>query len=93
MHEPPSDLPDATLRAWVQARYGGNIAELTFLPLGHDPCAWGYRVRASAAGDYFLKLRRGALNAASLTLARTLRDRGVARIVAGHPPLPASLPG
>jgi hypothetical protein len=87
MHEPPHDLPEATLRAWVQARYGRDVATLTFLPLGHDQFAWVYRVRAADGGDYFLKLRRGPVNTASLAVARALHAGGIARVVA---PLPTA---
>jgi len=91
MHEPPSDLPDTALRAWVQTCYALDIAELTFLPLGHDALAWVYRVRASAGETYFLKVRRGVLNEASLTIARALHDRGVARVVAPLPTVQGAL--
>jgi len=87
MHEPPSDLPDATLRAWVQTRYALDVADLTFLPLGHDALAWVYRVRTSAGERYFLKMRRGTPDEASLIIARALHDHGVARVVA---PLPTA---
>ena len=87
MHEPPSDLPDATLRAWVRTRYALDGVELTFLPLGHDALVWVYRVRTSADERYFLKVRRGTPDEASLRIARALHDGGVAGVVA---PLPTA---
>ncbi len=40
-----------------------------------------YRACALSGDDYFLKVRRGAINEASLAVAHTLHDHGVARVV------------
>ncbi|HEX5501885.1 MAG TPA: aminoglycoside phosphotransferase family protein [Thermomicrobiales bacterium] len=85
MREPPAGLTDATLRARLRASYGRDAAELTFLPLGRDSSARVYRARTADGGDYFLKVRRGAVNEAGLAVPRSLHERGIARVVA---PLP-----
>jgi spectinomycin phosphotransferase len=85
MREPPVDLSDETLRASLRSRYGLAVAELTFLPLGHDSSAWVYRVRTADGTPYFLKVRRGVTNPPSLLVPRYLRDQGIAPVIA---PLP-----
>jgi spectinomycin phosphotransferase len=61
--------------------YGLAVAELTFLPLGHDSSAWVYRVRTDDAA-YFLKVRVRVTNESGLLVPRYLRDHGIARVVA-----------
>ncbi len=87
MREPPVDLADATLRACLRARYGLAVAELAFLPLGHDSSAWVYWVRAADDSTYFLKARLSVANEAGLAVPRYLHDHGIARVVA---PLPTT---
>ncbi|MCC6629273.1 MAG: hypothetical protein IT340_17945 [Chloroflexi bacterium] len=70
MREPPSGLADATLRAGLSAAYGLAVADLAFLPLGHDALAWVYRVRTADDRAYFLQVRRGAINEAGLLAPR-----------------------
>jgi len=78
MREPPVDLSEDTLRACLRDAYGLDIADLTFLPLGHDSSAWVYRVRTDAA-PCFLKARLGAVDETGLLVPRFLQDRGIAR--------------
>ena len=59
MREPPVDLSDDTLRARLRADYGLAVADLTFLPLGHDSVAWVYRVVTAGGRALFLMARRG----------------------------------
>lgn len=82
MREPPVDLPDDALRASLIARYGLAVADLTFLPLGHDSSAWVYRVETADGGSYFLKARRQRLNAPGLLVPRYLNDQGIAHVIA-----------
>src|SRR4051812_11785650 len=85
MREPPANLSEGTLRACLQARYGLDVSELAFLPLGHDSSAWVYRVRAADDGAYFLKVRTSVANEAGLLVPRYLHDRGVTHVVAPIP--------
>lgn len=91
MHEPPSDLADATLRAFLRDRYGLPIARLTFLPLGHDSSAWVYRARTADKRDYFLKVRTRVENEAGLLVPHHLRACGISRVVAPLPTITGEL--
>jgi spectinomycin phosphotransferase len=76
------DLPDACLPACVQDAYGLRAERLDFLPLGADRDTAVYRLEAHDAQTYFLKLRRGALDEASIRVPRFLRDQGIAQVMA-----------
>jgi spectinomycin phosphotransferase len=91
MREPPVDLPDETLRTALAARYGLAVAELTFLPLGHDSSAWVYRVRTADGTPYFLKARRRVTNPSSLLVPRYLHDQGVGQVIAPLPTMTQTL--
>src|SRR5919197_1889470 len=87
MREPPVNLPSTTLRACLRTTYELAVTDLTFLPLGHDSSAWVYRVRTADDTLYFLKVRKGLTNTASLLVPRYLHDHGVAQVIA---PLPTT---
>lgn len=74
------DLPDHALAACLRDAYGLRAAELAFLPLGYHATA-AYRVVADAGTPYFLKLRRGAFDAATVLIPHFLRARGVTPII------------
>jgi spectinomycin phosphotransferase len=80
MLEKPN-LADATISTCLQENYGFYITKLEFLPIGYDATAWVYRVDTAAA-TYFLKVKKGALQASSLTIPHFLRDSGIMQIVA-----------
>jgi spectinomycin phosphotransferase len=86
------DLPDDLLIARLGESYGISARKLTFLPLGADFAAWVYRVEADDGQIYFLKLRKGRVDAVSLLVPRHLRAAGVGSVVAplaptrGEPP-------
>ncbi len=90
MREPPVDLANHALAAGLRAQYGLAVTEVAFLPLGHDASAWVYQVHA-ADHSYFLKVRRGVTNPASLLVPRYLYDHGVTRVVAPLPTLSGDL--
>jgi spectinomycin phosphotransferase len=87
MLEPPADLSNETLRACLDAEYRLAIADLTFLPIGHDASAWVYRAQTADGSASFVKVRRSVTNHASLLVPRYLHDHGVAQVVA---PLPTA---
>ncbi len=85
MLEPPK-LADEIIVAHLRANYDLGSPALEFLPLGNDARAWAYRVE-SASGAYYLKLRKGEVNEASLLAPQFLRSRGLENAVA---PLPTT---
>jgi spectinomycin phosphotransferase len=80
MLEKPN-LADATIITCLQESYGFHITKLEFLPIGYDATAWVYRV-ATAGATYFLKVKKGVLQASSLAIPHFLRDSGITQIVA-----------
>ena len=91
MLEPPADLAPDVLRDCLRAQYGLDVAEILFLPLGHDAAAWVYRVVAADGGVYFLKLRLRLANEAGLLVPRHLHEHGLARVVAPLPTVNGAL--
>jgi spectinomycin phosphotransferase len=81
MLEKPA-LPDTRIVAGLREAYGIAAAGLDFLPIGYDANAWVYRVTADDGAEYFLKVRRGQLNAPGLLIPRFLRDQGIESVVA-----------
>lgn len=82
----PPDIPDAALVTALREAYGLDGATVTFLPLGADTSTAVYRADLLAGQPLFVKLRRGAIDEASVVVPRWLADRGVAQVI---PPLPA----
>ena len=76
------DLGDEAILSGLQHAYGLRAAQIAFLPLGVDVNAAVYRVVADDGTPYFLKLRRGVFDAASVSLPRFLSDQGMAQIIA-----------
>jgi spectinomycin phosphotransferase len=75
-------IKDETLIAVLRERYGIPAAELEFLPIGHDSNAGVYRVRAHDGTTYFAKVKKGALDEASVMIPRYLKDHGLRQVVA-----------
>lgn len=80
MLEKPN-LPDEKLIACARDDYGLRVTEIVFLPLGADPNTAVYRV-ADGAAAYFLKLRSGGFDEATVAVPRLLKEQGVAQIIA-----------
>ena len=80
MFEKP-DLPDDQLCACLQADYGLALDELAFLPLGADVDTAVYRAAALDGMPYFVKLRRGAFDAATVLIPQLLRVHGLAQVI------------
>ena len=74
-------LADDAIIAQLQSEFDLLAPRLEFLPIGNDASAWSFRVE-TAAGEYFLKLRRGAINLASLIVPHHLRSCGLNNVVA-----------
>jgi spectinomycin phosphotransferase len=78
------ELEDEKIINCLKDEYGLSVEKLSFLPLGADLNTAVYRVEADDETVYFLKLRRGEFNEASVTVPRYLNDLGIKQII---PPL------
>ena len=70
------------ISACLDAHYGLGVASVSFLPIGYDPNAAVYEVVADDGDSYFLKVRLGKVNEASLLVPRALIDLGVRNVLA-----------
>lgn len=75
------EVSDERIAAALQRAYGMTVAEINFLPIGNDAAAASFQARAGR-DRFFVKLRRGAPNRASLSLAHFLRHSGIDGVVA-----------
>lgn len=80
MLEKPN-LPNDKLITSLQADYGLQVTDVTFLPLGADVNTAVYRV-ADGERSYFLKLRQGDPNEIAVLMPRLLHDQSVAQVIA-----------
>lgn len=74
-------ITDDRIVAGLEQAFGISVRAVEFLPIGNDAAAASFRVHAERDA-YFLKLRKGAPNPASLTVPHYLRTKGVANVVA-----------
>jgi spectinomycin phosphotransferase len=84
MRERPP-LPDSALVAALAAGWGVAAASVTFLPVGDDSNAWSFRVVADDGQPWYLKVRRGPVDPATLLVPGYLRDHGLEQVVAAAP--------
>ena len=75
------DLADVRIISALASHYAISVRRLEFLPVGNDQRAWAYRVEA-VGGAFFLKLRKGGTNTASLIAPRYLKAQGIEQVVA-----------
>jgi spectinomycin phosphotransferase len=78
------DVPDEKLIACLRDDFGVRVTEIAFLSLGYDVNTAVYRV-TDGATPYFLKLRSGDFDEATIAIPRFLYDRGISAII---PPIP-----
>ncbi|MDW9178602.1 aminoglycoside phosphotransferase family protein [Legionella pneumophila] len=78
------DLEDEEIVTCLQNAYGLSVEKISFLPLGADFNTAVYRITTNSRTDYFLKLRRGEFNEASVLIPRFLFDLGIKQVI---PPL------
>jgi spectinomycin phosphotransferase len=86
MIEKPA-FSDETLILALQNNYSIRVSEIEFMPVGNDPSAWAYRVRADDQISYFLKIRKEISNRAGFLVPRFLHDHGIVQALA---PLPTN---
>lgn len=79
------DLDDATLISCLADAYGLSINDVSFLPLGADVNTAVYRAVTTDDVAYFVKLRRGAFDSASVLVPHILRARGISHVIAPIP--------
>ena len=77
------DLPDAKIIVCLHDTYRLNITHVEFLPLGADANTAVYRVlTADNSTPYFLKLRSGAFDEASVIVPALLHQGGMSQVIA-----------
>jgi spectinomycin phosphotransferase len=75
------DLPADAIAAVLRDTFGLRGARVTFLPLGWADNAV-YRVTAAGGASYFLKLRRGDVDAIAVAVPAFLRAQGIRPVMA-----------
>jgi spectinomycin phosphotransferase len=79
------DLKDKRIITCLENEYGLSVDKIAFLPLGADLNTAVYRAVSNHETHYFVKLRRGDFNEASVKVPQFLSDLGIRQII---PPLP-----
>lgn len=80
MLEKPA-LADEMIAGCLEEAYGLDLEEVVFLPLGADPNTAVYRLAAVDGKGYFLKLRSGAFDEASVAVPKYLGDLGLRQVI------------
>lgn len=75
------DLPDEKIITCLQAEYGLQIIQITFLPLGGDLSTAVYRSVADDDIPYFCKLKFGIFDEISVELPTFLSEQGILQII------------
>jgi len=75
------DLKIEEIVRCLRDAYGLNVDKLSYLPLGGDLNTAVYRVATRNKGDYFLKLRCGEFNEASVMVPKYLADIGFKQVI------------
>ena len=78
------DLKDEKVIACLKNEYGLSVDKIAFLPLGADLNTAVYRAVTDDETPYFVKLRRGDLDYATVAVPKFLSDLGIKQII---PPL------
>jgi spectinomycin phosphotransferase len=80
----PLDIADADILARLRSRFGLEGDAIERMPLGADPRARVYRVRARG-GDLLLKIRADPVNRAGLAVPALLAAREIPHLIAPIP--------
>jgi spectinomycin phosphotransferase len=75
-------IQDELISSCLQAEYGLQVKQLTFLPLGADVNTAVFRVVTQDEAAYFLKLRKGGFEAITVLVPQFLRQQGIQAIIA-----------
>lgn len=76
------DLPDEKIIDCLRDSYGLNSIQVDFLPLGADMYTAVYRIVTADATPYFLKLRSGVFDEASVIVPSLLHQGGMTQVIA-----------
>ncbi len=76
------DIQDESIVVILSSEFGLDVVQIAFLPLGADQNTAVCRASADDTTDYFVKLRLGDFDEASVALPRFLSDQGVAQVMA-----------
>ncbi len=80
------DILEGRILSCIQAEFEVSAVQLEFLPWGYDQDTAIYRATSENQISYFVKMRRGKLDLASVVLPRYLHDLGLKQVI---PPFPA----
>ena len=75
------DLKDEKIITCLKNEYGLMVDKIAFLPLGADLNTAVYRVVANDETVYFVKLRRGDFDEASVAVPKFLSELGIKQII------------
>ena len=75
------DIDDKDIIICLQTEFGLDVDRISFLPLGADLNTAVYRTNNYNDLSYFVKLRRGAFNEASVAIPRYLNKQGNKHII------------
>ena len=75
------ELEDEEINNCLRDEYGLSVGKITYLPLGADLITAVYRVVTNDGTAYFVKLRRGVFNEASVAVPNFLSDQGIKQII------------
>ncbi|HMO60198.1 MAG TPA: aminoglycoside phosphotransferase family protein [Roseiflexaceae bacterium] len=82
MLEPPDTIDLTRMTDRIHEAYGMRIVSLNFLPLGADLDTAVYQASTADGADWFVKLRGGNFNTASVVIPHLLHQQGVAEVIA-----------
>jgi spectinomycin phosphotransferase len=75
------EIKDEKIVKCLRNAYGLNVSTISFLPLGADLNTAVYRVTTSSTTDYFLKLRSGEFNDASVSVPKYLSEQELKQVI------------
>lgn len=85
------DIEDRTIIDCLKKEFGLRLARIAFLPLGADANTAVYHAVTVEGAAYFIKLRRGDWEPASVAVPRFLYDHGLPQVIPCLPALSGQL--
>src|SRR6266540_295562 len=76
-----SELREEQIIKCLRDEYGLSIEKISYLPLGTDPNASVYRVETKDETSYFLKVKKGGFNEASVVVPNFLSTLGIKQVI------------
>lgn len=75
------ELKDEKIISCLRDEYGLSVEKISFLPLGADTNTSVYRAVTKDETNYFVKLKQGDFNEASVAIPNFLSDLGIKQII------------